>query len=392
MHKSVNTNCIQSEALQPGMVIVQVTKQNGPIKIRKSGLVTSIEMVHGLIEMGVQEVEIDPAQTVEIDLPVAHKSSTLQLLQTNAGFKQGGDAQLHDQFKRSLFLPSVQDIPSLWQFYLQRYGLLSLVIVVGFGLGFAVAYLPNIIELRNPLVVTELDKTKSTVNVQTTEQSQQDSELNAATKNTQLGAETSDTLKQQGADAAVSEQPNTEITPIHTSSPSVKKSDLKRPKEALEEPLESAADSQTTIDEGEALSPELLKRFEQVMKQMDRERGRQNLPSENPLATDKAEERAQILTVEPEEATSNRNQESIVQDVPRIDQLPAWVMTELPGMSFSAHMYASNPEDRWVKVNGERKMEGDVIDNKVRIINITPQHVILSCKDHEFSMRAMSDW
>ena len=56
--------------LKPGMVIVRITEQNGPVKIRKSGLVTSDAMVTGLAEMGVLEVEVDPAQTVEIEKPV----------------------------------------------------------------------------------------------------------------------------------------------------------------------------------------------------------------------------------------------------------------------------------------------------------------------------------
>ena len=74
----MHSNCIATEALLPGMVIVQVTKQNGPVKIRKSGLVTSTDMIQGLIEMGIQEVQIDPTQTVEIETPVVQSSLTLQ--------------------------------------------------------------------------------------------------------------------------------------------------------------------------------------------------------------------------------------------------------------------------------------------------------------------------
>ena len=39
------SNIVAIENLVPGMVIVQITKQNGPVKIRKSGLVTSDAMV-----------------------------------------------------------------------------------------------------------------------------------------------------------------------------------------------------------------------------------------------------------------------------------------------------------------------------------------------------------
>ena len=57
---------IPIEQAMPGMMIVQVTVQNGPVKIKKSGLITSDAMIQGLIEMGVQEIEYDPEQTVEI--------------------------------------------------------------------------------------------------------------------------------------------------------------------------------------------------------------------------------------------------------------------------------------------------------------------------------------
>ena len=74
------SNIVAVENLKPGMVIVQVTKQNGPVKIRKSGLVTSDAMVQGLSEMGVQELEIDPEQTVEIAPAVQHRTQTQALL------------------------------------------------------------------------------------------------------------------------------------------------------------------------------------------------------------------------------------------------------------------------------------------------------------------------
>ena len=74
------SNVVTIENLTPGMVIIQITKQNGPVKIRKSGLVTSDAMVQGLAEMGVQELEIDPDQTVEIAPVTQHRTQTQALL------------------------------------------------------------------------------------------------------------------------------------------------------------------------------------------------------------------------------------------------------------------------------------------------------------------------
>ena len=78
--------------------------------------------------------------------------------------------------------------------------------------------------------------------------------------------------------------------------------------------------------------------------------------------------------------------------MPRIDQLPAWVMTRLPSMAFSAHMYASVESDRWVRVNGTRMVEGDKIDGLIEIVRIEPQHVILNFSGQTFSMAALTDW
>ena len=107
-------NLVSVQDLKPGMVIVQITQQNGPVKIRKSGLVTSSEMVQGLAEMGVLEVEVDPAQAVEIEAPEAAISPTKQLLMNQSKSAQGVDTAISEQFNRSLFLPSVQGIPSVW--------------------------------------------------------------------------------------------------------------------------------------------------------------------------------------------------------------------------------------------------------------------------------------
>ena len=57
MLNSTQIKTLDIQDLLPGMVIIRVVKQNGPIKIKKSGLVTSLDMVQGLIEMGIQQVE-----------------------------------------------------------------------------------------------------------------------------------------------------------------------------------------------------------------------------------------------------------------------------------------------------------------------------------------------
>ncbi|MDP5041564.1 MAG: general secretion pathway protein GspB, partial [Paraglaciecola sp.] len=367
----MHNNCIATASLVPGMVIVQVTKQNGPLKIRKSGLVTSVEMIQGLIEMGSQEVQIDPTQTVEIETPVVHSSATLQLLQSGSGIQNRQDSQLHDQFNRSLFLPSVQDIPSAWQVYAKRYTLLLAMMLGGFALGFAIAYIPNVLSLRSPLVVTDGHLTSTTAaNVEV----HNDVELQHA------GSASDATLIE-------SKQKNEPV--VNQSLPLAAEPVQKVPKELtpvlqapvvqqtkpVKQDIEPAIVQENVQPKGEPepqpqLSPELLKRFETVIKQMDKEAANGQSTSESLKRFNQADsqiQRSPVLTPPTHQSGS--------QNVPRIDQLPAWVMNELPSMSFSAHMFASNPADRWVRVNGQRMLEGDVIDNKVRIIQIASQHV-----------------
>lgn len=91
------SNVVTIKNLTPGMVITQITKQNGPVKIRKSGLVTSDAMVHGLAEMGVQELEIDPDQTVEIAPVTQHRTQTQALLRGEHDTKANFDSSLSEQ-------------------------------------------------------------------------------------------------------------------------------------------------------------------------------------------------------------------------------------------------------------------------------------------------------
>ena len=142
---------ISIEQLQPGMVILRVSQQNGPVTIQKSGLVSSPEMVQGLIEMGVQQVEIDPSQTVQI-APSGHvisdasqqtpapPSRTAQLSRkstpTQALMRGQFDSKvdssnnaISEQFSRSLLLPSAQNLPSIWKYYAKPIGIVTLLLV-----------------------------------------------------------------------------------------------------------------------------------------------------------------------------------------------------------------------------------------------------------------------
>jgi general secretion pathway protein B len=122
-----------------------------------------------------------------------------------------------------------------------------------------------------------------------------------------------------------------------------------------------------SADQGNvSVSPELLARFNKAVEALD--------------------EKAESAPLE------NETRVTVRDDIPRVDQLPVRLLTRLPSMNFSAHMYASRPADRWVRVNGRQMGEGDWIADKVQIINIEAQRVVLSFEDELFTMAALTDW
>jgi len=383
-------NLLSTLDLKPGMVIVQVTQQNGPVKIRKSGLVTSMAMVQGLVEMGIKQVQIDPAQTVEIEQSAVavqvQKSPTVQLLQTSLGFNQQTDSHLNDQFNRSLFLTSVQDIPSAWQFYGKPYVILVLILVGGLALGFSGAKLFTLFQQHQPAVPNQV--VEPVQNAVSWSKDDDPSGLTSAVQQPSTAA-TQSTQSDPNVLPATSQQGSANAQDVQTRTAELQTDEFQtdefqttgkpsRDKEATqskqlaadnqEQNIVSDARAQQRAEAQDVLSPELVKRFEKVLDQMNNETPSNTKPK----------------TVNPK---TNGDE-----GVPRIDQLPAWVLTELPNMAFSAHMYASEPQDRWVRVNGMRLVEGDLIADKVVIDEIQAQRVILNYAGHQFSMAALTDW
>ncbi|MEH6383058.1 MAG: AAA family ATPase [Colwellia sp.] len=78
-------------------------------------------------------------------------------------------------------------------------------------------------------------------------------------------------------------------------------------------------------------------------------------------------------------------------DVPTLSNMPAWVQSDLPSLSFEQHIYTSDGES-WVKVNGRDRYEGDTISNELVLNHIYAQKVILTFKGEQFSLPALSSW
>jgi len=334
---------IAIQDLRPGMVILRIIEQNGPVKIRKSGLVTSQDMVQGLIEMGIQQVEVDPDQTVEVEAPKIKKSATLRMLESNKVTNTKLDDGLSEQFHRSLFLPSVQGIPSAWQFYTKRYLLAAFIGLGGLGLGWTLANYQQILGLLS----AQPDKPILSVSI--------------------LGATPVAPATQQqinNIEASIQADNTQDANAVVIANTPIQQAPETNQNEQIYEPSEDVPIIIPVAESTPLISADLLKNFQKAMSETE------DLPEvEKPI----------------ESLSSSEN-------VPRIDQLPAWVMTRLPSMAFSVHMYTSTDSERWVRVNGSRMVEGDKIDGIIEIVRIEPQHVILNYSGQTFSMAALTDW
>ena len=408
------SNIVAVENLKPGMVIVQVTKQNGPVKIRKSGLVTSDAMVQGLSEMGVQELEIDPEQTVEIAPAVQHRTQTQALLRGQHDTTAKFDKSLNEQFNRSLFLPTVEGLPSAWKVYGKQVATFAILIAGGLALGFTAATRDNWWPVNTSNAdIAELDSAGTSPNqgnantalptnapsasadegnASSGAQGQPSQKPNGQTQGTQIAA-------QNTADQNASNQSNVNDFPVNQSTGNAGSINYAQPQNMSSTPnyqqgynetggvntaqtTNRYGNTQTTSNnsddyEGRVLnessdqgnvsvSPELLARFNKAVEALDAKA--ESAPAENETRV------------------------TVRDDISRVDQLPVRLLTRLPSMNFSAHMYASRPADRWVRVNGRQMGEGDWIADKVQIINIEAQRVVLSFEDELFTMAALTDW
>lgn len=403
------SSIIAIENVKPGMVIIQITKQNGPVKIRKSGLVSSDAMVQGLSEMGVQEVEIDPEQTVEVATPTHHRTQTQALLRGQHDTSARFDKSLNDQFNRSLFLPTVESLPSSFSLYAKQALTFAVVIVGGLALGFTAATKSH----WWPALSASFSE-PSTSPVANVNNAQKSDDLKEASANSTEGDSASnsaidDSAQMPGQGTERISEPNTdkstynsieqasESTPAGTQvaasnanrNPSNPNSSNTTPSnsnapEVNDELLTQAPlpDNGTSKDvtneyEGKVLnesedsgkievSPELMARFNAAVEALDDKTSSANAETETKV--------------------------TVRDDTLRVDQLPVRLLTRLPTMNFSAHMYASNPRDRWVRVNGRQLSEGDWIADKVQIINIEAQRVVLAFENEIFTMAALTDW
>ncbi|MBD3585453.1 GspB domain-containing protein [Salinimonas sp. HHU 13199] len=368
------------EALRPGMVITRITRQNGPVNIRKSGLVSSQAMVEGLAEMGVQEVEIDPEQTVEIDARLNQRTHTQQLLRGDHDKRSGVDKNLTEQFNRSLFLPSVQSLPGAWRRSSKLIGAYLLLTLLGGLIGFAGGtshiWWPRLMQDTAETVsgsAPSADKTPPEI----TRDTPVAKDATVAKQNNDTGSvpdEDATTAPESSQTETQAQQQAQNAPPVEDGVDNTVANEQNNDEAALtnQQATEATDDYEGTVlnqpdvpTQGQ-VSQELLDKFNKAIEDLDSDEASAEQPAETPV--------------------------TVSQDIQRVDQLPVRMLTRLPTMKFSAHMYASNPADRWVRVNGNQLGEGDWIADKVQIVAIQGQRVVLEFENERFTMAALTDW
>jgi general secretion pathway protein B len=413
--------------LIPGMMVTQVIEQHGPAKIRKVGFIRSADMIRGLSEMGVSVVEVDINQSLHIeleddedaqgpstlttqpntsdtasaaststnDVPARKATATQRLVASNRQIADV-DRQLSQQFHRSLFLPAVDQMPSKWMLYGKPYTLLLMIILCGFAIGSATTtVMSGMLYVKDSTEVSSINSINSEsgmdVNTQTqnltkvTLSTSSEQTANADLNSQQDSVNTAKPPLEQGIadkDIAQPAQPITietingvdlekgqQVLGYQSGSEDDTYSDTNATRQrGAQTRINRAADNDSSASNdpsNEQLNPSLLRRIQAVAQDLDSQEGTWS---------------QEVLKV------------TDLNALPRIDQLPPAVLAQMPAMSFSAHMFASNPRDRWVRVNSQRLSEGDIIANNVVLKRIESEKVVLEYKGNEFTMNALSDW
>ncbi|GAK85189.1 general secretion pathway protein B [Vibrio ponticus] len=64
----------------------------------------------------------------------------------------------------------------------------------------------------------------------------------------------------------------------------------------------------------------------------------------------------------------------------------------LPALNFQTHVYSSNPNKRWVKVNNSEYQEGSWLADGVKLVAIEPQVCVIEFEQQRIEIPALYDW
>lgn len=79
-------------------------------------------------------------------------------------------------------------------------------------------------------------------------------------------------------------------------------------------------------------------------------------------------------------------------NAPMLTAKPMTFQDAVPELEFTLHQYSSDPNKRWVKVNGHEAIEGDQIARGVTLVAILPGKVVMEMQGQMFYLADISHW
>lgn len=78
--------------------------------------------------------------------------------------------------------------------------------------------------------------------------------------------------------------------------------------------------------------------------------------------------------------------------LPLLSELSLAQIYWVPDMEYQMHIYASNPSERWVRINGQTLNEGDQLTPELTLLEIRQEQIIWQGKDRRFAHDALTDF
>ncbi|WP_199609423.1 general secretion pathway protein GspB [Flocculibacter collagenilyticus] len=262
---------------------------------------------------------------------------------------------------------------------------LILAMIVGYGLGNvygnyqrtqAEHKVPTITEVSETgYVIDNLEPVQSAnVDLLTTDSTKNEAELNES--DTRKSGQENNTEKQEANELATEKTAEEEY--VYTDNKLSKESEVKNV--ASESALSSDSAEQPKVEAGYVsteepafdasnIDPQLLKEFNQAVRETEQH-------SQDGAGG----------------AIDANFSSSTVSSAPMLGELPASVQDSIPALSFDAHIYSTDAQQSWVKVNGKVLQERQWVTSDIQLLKILPQQVILEKGNNRFSLPALENW
>lgn len=109
------------------------------------------------------------------------------------------------------------------------------------------------------------------------------------------------------------------------------------------------------------------------------------------LSPDIAQRLHAVMQSEEVQSSINKSQTSQDQTVELISTAPQWY-GKLPALNFQTHLYSSDHDKRWVKVNSSEYQQGDWLAEGVKLLKIEPQACLIEFDNQYIRIPALYDW